>query len=145
MSRQLQRAFTVFEVVIVLLIIAVLLAIAIPQITSPTLTAVSAPDSVVTSGSSGAVAVRVSRRGGASQAGVRVRFESEGKGEVVPAEVATDSAGVATSQWRAGSDSGALRISVRVAARERPEIVLRTRVVPARASSPPTLRPDSTK
>jgi prepilin-type N-terminal cleavage/methylation domain-containing protein len=143
-SREPQRAFTVFEVVIVLLIIAVLLAIAIPQVTSPTLTAVSAPDSVVTSGSSGAVAVRVSRRGGASQAGVRVRFESEGKGEVIPAEVATDSTGVATSQWRAGTDSGALRIRVRVAARERPELVLRTKVVAAR-SSLPTLRPDSAK
>lgn len=144
MIRERQRAFTVFEVVIILLIIAVLLAIAIPQFTAPTLTTVSAPDSVVASGSAGPVAVRVSRRGGASQAGVRVRFETEGKGEVIPAEVVTDSTGVATSEWRAGSDSGALRISVRVAARERPEVVLRTRVMPA-PTSLPTLRPDSAK
>ena len=139
MSRAASSGFTTSEIVIALVIVAILLLIAIPQFSRPNLTTVTAPDSVVSPEASGTIAVRVTSRGGAPQRGVSVTFEAQGKGSVTPAEVRTDSAGVATSIWRAAPDTGAVSITVRAAGRARPEIVLRTRV--RGAASVPLARP----
>jgi hypothetical protein len=135
-----RRAFTTFEIVIALVIIAILLMIAIPQFTRPSLATVSAPDSIVATGSSGPIAIRVADMRGRPQRGVTVRFEVAGQGSVTPQEVATDSSGVAKATWRASPDSGAFRVTATAAGRSRPELVLRTRVRTASAT-PSTTTP----
>jgi hypothetical protein len=119
---------TISEIVIVLVIVAILLLIAIPQFTRPNLQALTVPDSLVAPSASGPVSVRVTSRTGTPQRGVSVRFETEGRGSVEPGEVRTDTAGVASTVWHAAPDSGALTIRVRPAGRAQPEVVLRTRV-----------------
>lgn len=128
MRRAVRSGFTISEIVIVLVIIAILLLITIPQFTRPNLAAVTVPDSLVAPNASGAVAVRVTSRRGTPQRGVIVRFEVQGRGTVTPDEVPTDSAGLATAAWRASADTGTLTIRVRAAGRAQPEVVLRTRV-----------------
>lgn len=128
MSRHARSGFTISEIVIILVIIAILLLIAIPQFTRPVLTALAKPDSVVATGSSGSIAVRVTSRQGVPQRGVTVSFESQGRGTVTPAEVRTDSNGVATAAWQAASDTGGMAVSVRAAGRGKPVLVLRSRV-----------------
>ena len=141
MNRAAHSAFSTFETVIVLVIIALLLLIAIPQFTRPSVAAVTAPDSVVAPSATGPIAVRVMSRG-ASQSGVMVRFEAEGKGRVVPAEATTDSAGVARSTWTAAADTGELVVTVRAGGRAAPALVLRSRVRGASSSgSPPAAHP----
>ena len=95
MSRAARFGFSIFETVAILVILAILLLIAIPQFTRPTLAALAAPDSVVAPSSFGTLSVKVSDSRGTPQRGVTVRFEAEGKGSVSPAEASTDSAGVA--------------------------------------------------
>jgi len=120
-SRAARFGFSIFETVAILVILAILLLIAIPQFTRPTLAALAAPDSVV-------APVKVSDSRGTPQRGVTVRFEAEGKGSVSPAEASTDSAGVAHAVWQAAPDTGALSVTARAAGRSRPALVIRTSV-----------------
>ena len=59
MSRSGRRGFSILETVAILVIIALLLLIVIPQFTKPSLAAVAGPDSVVAAGTFGALAVKV--------------------------------------------------------------------------------------
>ena len=128
MSSAVRFGFSVFETVAILVILAVLLLIAIPQFTRPTLTKVAAPDSVVAPGSFGKLAVKVSDSNGTPQRGVVVRFEAEGKGSISPAEASTDSTGVANTVWQAAADTGGLTVTARAAGRARPALVIHTSV-----------------
>jgi hypothetical protein len=136
-SRSVRRGFSIFETIAIFVIIAILLLIAIPQFTRPTLAAVAAPDSVVSPGSFGTLAVKVSNARGVPQRGVTVRFEVDGKGSVTPAEAATDSTGVARVVWQAAPDTGALSVTARAAGRARPALVVRTRVRGQPLPTPP--------
>ena len=128
MSRVARFGFSLFETVAILVILAILLLIAIPQFTRPTLAAVAAPDSVVTPGSFGNLSVKVSDSRGTPQRGVTVRFEAEGRGSVSPAEASTDSAGVAHAVWQAAADTGTLSVTARASGRARPALVIHTSV-----------------
>ena len=128
MRQAVRSGMTISEIVIVLVIVAILLLIAIPQFTRPNLQAVTVPDSLVAPSASGPISVRLTSRSGTPQRGVSVRFETEGRGSVDPEEVRTDTAGVASSTWHAAADTGALTIRVRPAGRAQPEVVLRARV-----------------
>jgi hypothetical protein len=121
-----------------LVIIAILLLIAIPQFTRPTLAAVAFPDSVVSPGSFGTIAIKVLNASGVPQRGVTVRFEAAGKGSVTPAEASTDSTGVARVVWQAAPDTGMLSVTARAAGRARPTVVVRTRVRGQPAAAPAT-------
>jgi hypothetical protein len=127
-SRAVRRGFSVFETVAILVIIAILLLIVIPQFTRPSLVAVSGPDSVVAPASFGNLAVKVTNGGGTPQRGVSVRFEVEGKGNVSPTEASTDSAGVAHVVWQASPDTGTLNVTARAAGRARPTLEFHARV-----------------
>jgi hypothetical protein len=135
-SRSVRRGFSIIETIAILVIIAILLLIAIPQFTRPTLAAVAVPDSVVSPGSFGPLAVKVLNTRGVPQRGVTVRFEAEGKGSVTPAEAATDSTGVARVVWQAAPDTGVLSVTARAAGRARPTFVVRTRVKGQPVSAP---------
>ena len=136
MSRAARYGFSIIETVAILIIIAILLLIVIPQFTRPTLAAVAAPDSVVAPGSFGKLSVKVSDSRGTPQRGVTVRFEAEGKGTVSPAEASTDSTGVAQTIWQAAPDTGALSVTARAAGRAQPALVIRTSVKGKPASAP---------
>ena len=139
MRQTVRNGMTISEIVIVLVIVAILMLIAIPQFTRPNLQAVTVPDSLVAPSASGPISVRVTSRTGTPQRGVSVRFETEGRGSIEPEEVRTDTTGVASSTWRAAADTGALTIRVRPAGRAQPEVVLRTRV--RGQTSAPTPKP----
>jgi hypothetical protein len=128
MVRVARNGFSILETVAILVIIAILLLIVIPQVTRPSLAAVSGPDSVVAPSSFGSLAVKVSDSRGTPQRGVTVRFEVEGKGNVNPAEASTDSAGVAHVVWQAAADTGAMNVTARAAGRARPTLVFHSRV-----------------
>ena len=128
MRREARSGFTTAEIVIALVIIGILLLIAIPQFTRPTLTAVSAPDSIAAPNGTGRIAVRVTSARGTPQRGVTVRFESAGKGTVDPTDAITDSTGLAATTWKAAADTGELTVTVHAAGRTNPELVLRSRV-----------------
>ena len=141
-----RSGFSILETVAILIIIAILLLIVIPQFTRPSLAAVAGPDSVVAPGSFGSLAVKVSDSRGTPQRGVAVRFEVEGKGSVSPAEAATDSTGVAKVVWQAAADTGTLQVTARAAGRARPTLVYRSRVrgqsiTAAPAATPKTAQP----
>ena len=136
MSRSGHRGFSILETIAIFVIIAILMLIAIPQFTRPTLAAVAAPDSVVSPGAFGSLAIKVSNASGAPQRGVMVRFEVEGKGSVTPTEAATDSNGVARVIWQAAPDTGALSVTARAAGRSRPAVVVRTEVRGQRSAAP---------
>ena len=140
MSRVARFGFSLFETVAILVILAILLLIAIPQFTRPTLAAVAAPDSVVTPGSFGNLSVKVSDSRGTPQRGVTVRFEAEGRGSVSPAEASTDSAGVAHAVWQAAPDTGTLSVTARAAGRARPALVIHTSVR-GKPTATPTAHP----
>jgi hypothetical protein len=127
-SRAARRGFSILETVAILVIIAILLLIVIPQFTRPSLAAVAGPDSVVTPGSFGKLAVKVTSAQGAPQRGVTVRFEVEGKGGVNPVEASTDSTGVAHTTWQAATDTGELNVTARAAGRARPTVAFHTHV-----------------
>jgi len=135
-SRTARNGFSIFETVAILIILALLLLIVIPQFTRPTLAAVLAPDSVVAPGSFGKLSVKVSNSSGRPQRGVTVRFEVEGKGSVSPSEASTDSAGVAQTIWQAAADTGALSVTARAAGRSRPALVIHTSVRGPVAAAP---------
>lgn len=133
-----RSGFSILETVAILVIIAILLLIVIPQFTRPSLAAVAGPDSVVAPGSFGSLAVKVSDSRGTPQRGVTVRFDVEGKGSVSPAEATTDSAGVAHVVWQAAADTGSLDVTARAAGRARPTVVFHSRVRGQAAAAPPT-------
>ena len=137
MRGSVRNGFSIFETVAILVIVALLLLIVIPQFTRPSLAAVAGPDSVVAPGSFGNLEVKVSDSRGNPQRGVSVRFEVEGKGNVNPAEASTDSIGVARTVWQAAPDTGALSVTARAAGRARPTVVFHTRV----RGQPPTASP----
>jgi hypothetical protein len=143
-SRTARNGFSILETVAILVIIALLLLIVIPQFTRPTLAAVAVPDSVVAPGSFGKLAVKVSSVGGTPQRGVTVRFEVEGKGSVSPVEASTDSAGVANAIWQAAADTGALSVTARAAGRSRPALVIHTSVRGPLAATPAAAAPRGT-
>ena len=147
MSRFVRRGFSTLETIAILVIIAILLLIAIPQLTRPSLAAVAVPDSVVAPGSFGTLAIKVLSSRGVPQRGVMVRFDVEGKGSVTPAEASTDSTGVARVVWQAAPDTGTLSVTARAAGRARPTVVVKTRVrgQPAAAptAAPAASRPQS--
>jgi hypothetical protein len=132
-----RNGFSIFETVAILVIVALLLLIVIPQFTRPSLAAVAGPDSVVAPGSFGKLEVKVSDSRGTPQSGVAVRFEVEGKGNVTPAEAPTDSTGVASVVWQAAPDTGTLNVTARAAGRAHPTLVFHTRV----RGQPPTASP----
>ena len=144
MSRTVRTGFSILETVAILVIIALLLLIVIPQFTRPSLAAVAGPDSVVAPGSFGNLGVKVSDSRGEPQRGVAVRFEVEGKGNVLPAEATTDSAGVAHVVWQAATDTGVLAVTARAAGRARPTLVFRTKVRGQPLSTPPASAPRAT-
>ena len=146
MRRTARSGFSILETIAIFIIIAILLLIAIPQFSRPSLAAVAAPDSVVAPGSFGTIAVKVTGARGTPQQGVTVRFEVEGKGSVTPTEASTDSSGVARTVWQAAPDTGALSVTARAAGRAQPTLVLRTRVraqpaSPSTAPAPPAKQP----
>lgn len=128
MRGSVRNGFSIFETVAILVIVALLLLIVIPQFTRPSLAAVAGPDSVVAPGSFGSLEVKVSDSRGNPQRDVSVRFEVEGKGNVTPVEASTDTAGVARAMWQAAPDTGMLSVTARAAGRSRPTLVFRTRV-----------------
>ena len=139
-----RSGFSTLETIAILVIVALLLLIVIPQFSKPTLGAVAGPDSLVTPGSFGNLAVKVSDGRGTPQRGVTVRFEVEGKGNVTPTEASTDSTGVARAVWQAGTDTGSLKVTARAAGRARPTLEFHTRVrgvpltsAPARGATAP--------
>jgi hypothetical protein len=136
--RVVRSGFSIIETVAILVIIALLLLIVIPQFTRPSLAAVAGPDSVVAPGSFGNLSVKVSDASGTPQRGVAVRFEVEGKGNVSPAEASTDSAGVAHVVWQAAPDTGIMNVTARAAGRARPTVVFRSRVSGQRPPASPT-------
>jgi hypothetical protein len=135
-SRAQRSGFSIVETVAILIIIALLLLIVIPQFTKPSLAAVAGPDSVVAPGSFGPLSVKVSNASGTPQRGVTVRFEVEGRGSVTPVEASTDSTGVARTMWQAAADTGALTVTARAAGRARPMVVFRTHVQGQPAAAP---------
>lgn len=143
MTGGVRRGVTVLEMVIIVVIVGLLLLIAIPRFTAPTLTVVTAPDSVVAQGASGDVVVRVTDRRGSPQRGVRLQFESTVGGAVTPAEVQTDSTGAARAIWRAAADSGRMRIVAHLAGRTTPEVEFLSRIAPSATSTavPPAAQP----
>ena len=108
-----RNGFSIFETVAILVIVALLLLIVIPQFTRPSLAAVAGPDSVVAPGSFGSLEVKVSDSRGNPQRDVSVRFEVEGKGNVTPLEAFTDTAVVAHVMWQAAPDTGTLSVPAR--------------------------------
>lgn len=140
MSRSVRGGFSIVETIAILVIIAILLLIAIPQFTRPSLAAVAAPDSVVSPGSFGTIGIKVLSPSGVPQRGARVRFDAEGKGTVNPAEATTDSTGVAHTVWQAAADTGVLSVTARAAGRSRPILVIRTHVR-GLSISPPAAAP----
>jgi len=142
-SRSARRGFSILETVAILIIIALLLLIVIPQFTKPSLAAVAGPDSVVAPGTFGAIAVKVTTANGTPQRGVTVRFEVEGKGSVNPVEASTDSTGIARTTWQAAADTGALDVTARAAGRARPTVVFRTHVRGQTTAAPAPAAPQT--
>lgn len=123
-----RKGLTVFETVFIVVIVGLLLLIAIPRFTAPTLTVTSAPDSVVAANASGTAAVRVTNRNGNPQPGVRLQFEATGGGAVTPAEAETDSTGTVRVTWHAAADSGRMRIVAHLAGRTAPQVEMLARI-----------------
>jgi prepilin-type N-terminal cleavage/methylation domain-containing protein len=95
-----ERGFSIIELLIVLVIVVILAAIAIPQFSRVQLRRVAAPDSVVAPNASGPLTVRVTGWRGRPVPGMTVRFEATGRGgAVTPTSAVTDSAGRATTTW----------------------------------------------
>lgn len=128
-----RRGMTAIEIVSSLVILAIIVGIGIANFTAPTIIAVARPDSLTTSAGSGTLSVKVAARTGNPQPGVTVVFESQGSGGVTPTDALTDSTGIASARWRAGPDTGMLRITARAAGRSRPTVVFSSHVagVPA--------------
>lgn len=117
-----RRGIAVMELVVVALIVIVLLAIAVPRFTRPTLDVVAGPPASVTTGATGRLAVRVTSWRGAAEAGVPVVFEASEGIEVTPTLARTDSVGVASATWRAGPAPGDRTIVAHVEGRRSPDV-----------------------
>jgi prepilin-type N-terminal cleavage/methylation domain-containing protein len=95
-----RRGLAIVEMLIVLVIVALLFAIAIPQFSRVDVQPVTKPDTVVAPNASGPLSVRVVGWRGRAVPGATVRFEASGRGgAVTPTSAVTDSAGVATTTW----------------------------------------------
>lgn len=146
-----RRGIAVIELVVVALIVAVLLAIAIPRFTRPTLDVVQGPGASIRAGSSGPLAVRVTSWRGAAQAGVPVEFVAADGIAVTPTIARTDSAGVARATWFAGPEAGTATIRAHVEGRDLPSVTIATRstavapAAPAPSVAPPAAGGDTTR
>lgn len=125
-----RRGLTVLSLVIILVVIGVLIFfllrgrdVADPGEISPAatpegapvastipgalLTTVRAPLAPVAAGATDTVVVRLANEAGAPMIGIPVRFTAiAGEGRVAPAEVRTDSLGLATALWTIGAAPG---------------------------------------
>jgi prepilin-type N-terminal cleavage/methylation domain-containing protein len=136
-----ERGFSPIEMVIVLVIVAILLAIAIPQFGRTEVRAVVAPDSVVAPNASGALSVRVTGWRGRPVPGATVRFEATGRGgAVTPTSVVTDSAGRATPTWIV-RDTMTRTTFVASVEGQRSRVALPVRVARPRAAAAPPATP----
>ena len=141
-----RRGIAVMEVIVVALIVGVLLVIAIPRFTRPTLDIVEGPGASIQSGDTGPIAVRVTSWRGAAQRGVPVAFETADGIAVTPEVATTDSNGVARATWFAGPGRGPRTIVAHVEGRDTPSVTVATRAdeaaepVPA---APPAAESDS--
>jgi prepilin-type N-terminal cleavage/methylation domain-containing protein len=136
----LERGFSVIELLIVLVIMVILLAIAIPQFGRVELRPVVAPDSVVAPNASGPLTVRVTGWRGRPASGVTVRFEATGRGgAVTPTSAVTDSAGQATTTWIV-RDTSTSAVFVVAAEGQRARLAVPVRVSAGRreTAAPPT-------
>jgi Tfp pilus assembly protein FimT len=98
--RRAGRGLAIVEILIVLVIVALLFAIAIPQFSRVAVRPVVQPDSVVVTNASGPLSVRVVGWRGRAVPGVTVRFEATGRGgAVTPTSAVTDSGGLASTTW----------------------------------------------
>lgn len=141
-----RRGIAVMEVIVVALIVGVLLVIAIPRFTRPTLDVVEGPAASVTAGETGPIAVRVTSWRGAAQRGVPVAFETADGIAVTPEVATTDSNGVARATWFAGPGQGPRTIVAHVQGRETPSVTVSTRAEESAApatAAPPAAASDS--
>jgi hypothetical protein len=140
---QARRGIAVMELVVVALIVIVLLAIAVPRFTRPTLDLVSGPSATVAAGATGALAVRVTSWRGAALAGVPVVFEPGEGVAVTPTVARTDSSGVATATWFVGPAPGARSIDAHLEGRRSPSVRIAMRATAGRepAVTPPSAAP----
>ncbi|HEX6058065.1 MAG TPA: invasin domain 3-containing protein [Gemmatimonadaceae bacterium] len=134
-----RRGIAVMELVVVALIVGVLLAIAIPRFTRPSLDVLQGPDAEIPAGASGTLTVRVTSWRGAAQPGVPVAFEARNGLAVTPEVAHTDSSGIATATWFAGPAAGTATIRVHVEGRDTPSVTLSTRT--RAATAPPAAAP----
>ncbi|HUF27654.1 MAG TPA: prepilin-type N-terminal cleavage/methylation domain-containing protein [Gemmatimonadaceae bacterium] len=129
-----RRGFTVIELVMVMVILAILGAIAYGRFNRPALTALVIPDSVVAPQASGRFVVQVRNAFGRPQEGVQVVFRVvEGGATISPGVVETDSEGSAAAQWIAASTAGlnAFAASVGTSDWNRSAMTVTMRVDPA--------------
>ena len=136
-----RRGIAVMEVIVVALIVGVLLVIAIPRFTRPTLDVVEGPGASIRAGETGPIAVRVTSWRGAAQPGVPVAFETADGIAVTPEVATTDSNGVARATWFAGPGRGARTIVAHVEGRETPSVTVATRA--DEAAEPATAAPST--
>ena len=108
MSRILRRkGFSVVEFVIILAIVAVLLAIVFPRLMKSEMVIVGQPATGLAPGSATPVSVRLQVGKKFPNEREAIQFAvTEGGGSVNPAEVKTDTAGVATTTWTLGAAPG---------------------------------------
>lgn len=136
-ARSSRRGIAVMELIVVALIVGVLLAIAIPRFTRPTLDVLEGPGAEIAAGGTGTLAVRVTSWRGAAQPGVPVAFETEDGISVTPEIATTDSSGVARATWFAGPGTGPRTIVAHVQGRETPSVTVETRAgAPESAPAP---------
>lgn len=136
------RGFTLIEMLIVVVIVAILGAIAYGRLNRPSLSALIVPDSVVAPQASGRLVVQVENAFGRSRTGVPVVFRViEGAGTISPEVVETDSAGTAGAQWIAGSVAGLNTFAATVGDSDwdRTQMTVTVRVDPSMA--PPSAAP----
>lgn len=129
-----RRGFTLIEMLIVVVIVAILGAIAYGRFNRPSLSALVVPDSVVAPQSTGRFVIQVENGFGRPKRGVPVVFRViDGSGTIAPEVVETDSAGAAGAQWIASSVGGlnAFAASVGESDWDRMQMTVTVRVDPS--------------
>jgi prepilin-type N-terminal cleavage/methylation domain-containing protein len=129
-----RRGFTLIEMLIVVVIVAILGAIAYGRFNRPSLSALVVPDSVVAPQSTGRFVIQVENGFGRPKGGVPVVFRViDGSGTISPEVVETDSAGAAGAQWIASSVGGlnAFAASVGESDWDRMQMTVTVRVDPS--------------